>query len=56
MKTIKNRLHIDLRPGDARIERLVGLGATRIDVVQHDKSRVVLADPEDNELCVVSSH
>ncbi len=56
-KTIKNRLHIDLRPDDrdAEVERLVGLGASRIDVGQRDESWVVLADPEGNEFCVLSS-
>jgi hypothetical protein len=56
-KTIKNRLHIDLRPDDrdAEVERLVGLGASRIDVGQRNESWVVLADPEGNEFCVLSS-
>lgn len=56
-KTAKNRLHLDLRPDDrdAEVERLVDLGATRIDVGQHDVSWVVLADPEGNEFCVLSS-
>ena len=57
-KTIKNRLHIDLRPDDrdAEVERLVGLGASRVDVGQRNESWVVLADPEGNEFCVLSSH
>ena len=56
-KTIKNRLHFDFRPHDrdAEVERLVGLGATRIDIGQRDPSWVVLADPEGNEFCVLSS-
>ena len=35
-KTVKNRLHFDLRPDDqaAHVSRLVGLGATRADVGQ----------------------
>ena len=33
--------------------RLVGLGATRVDVGQSDVSWVVLADPEGNEFCVL---
>jgi predicted enzyme related to lactoylglutathione lyase len=55
-KTVKNRLHIDLRPDDrdAEVERIVALGATRADVGQAgDESWVVLADPEGNELCVL---
>ena len=50
-----NRLHIDLRPDDqsAEVERLIGLGATRVDVGQGDVPWVVLADPEGNEFCVL---
>ena len=56
-KTSKNRLHLDLRPDDrdAEVERLLGLGATRADVGQGDQTWVVLADPEGNEFCVLSS-
>jgi hypothetical protein len=60
-KTGKNRLHLDLAPhvGDDRhgeIERLIGLGARRIDVGQgEDVTWTVLADPEGNEFCVLSS-
>ena len=54
-KTVKNRLHLDLRPDDqaAEVERLVGLGATRVDLGQGEASWVVLADPEGNEFCVL---
>jgi len=54
-KTVKNRLHIDLRPDDqaAEVARLEGLGAHRIDVGQGDVSWVVLADPDGNEFCVL---
>jgi len=55
-KTVKNRLHIDLNPTedrDAEIERLVGLGARRIDIGQGDVGWTVLADPEGNEFCVL---
>jgi hypothetical protein len=56
-KQIKNRLHLDFRPDDrdAEVERLLSLGATRVDVGQGDSSWVVLADPEGNEFCVLSS-
>lgn len=56
-KTIKNRLHIDLRPDDqeAEVGRLLGLGARRADVGQGDASWVVLLDPEGNEFCVLRS-
>lgn len=55
-KTIKNRLHLDLRPKDqsAEVERLEGLGAQRVDVGQTpDATWVVLADPDGNEFCVL---
>ncbi|MEL6981055.1 MAG: VOC family protein [Actinomycetota bacterium] len=50
-----NRLHIDLRPDDqaVEVERLISLGATRVDVGQGDVPWVVLADPEGNEFCVL---
>jgi len=49
-KTGKNRLHFDLAPpahGDqqAEVNRLVSLGATRIDIGQGEVSWVVMADP-----------
>lgn len=52
-----NRLHIDLRPDDqsAEVERLLELGASRIDVGQGDVSWVVFADPEGNEFCVLGA-
>ncbi len=54
-KEAKNRLHIDLRPDDqaAEVERLLTLGASRVDVGQGDAPWVVLADPEGNEFCVL---
>jgi predicted enzyme related to lactoylglutathione lyase len=56
-KTQKNRLHLDFRPDDrdAEVERLLALGAARVDVGQGDQTWVVLADPEGNEFCVLSS-
>ena len=58
-KTVKNRVHVDVAPypaGDqtAEVERLVALGARRIDIGQGDVSWVVMADPEDNEFCVLT--
>jgi Glyoxalase-like domain len=53
----KNRLHLDLRAGNRRVEvdRLIALGAAQVDVGQPgDAAWVVLADPEGNELCVQS--
>ena len=57
-KTVKNRMHLDLTTGaedrDAEIERLVGLGASKVDIGQTgSESWTVLADPEGNEFCVV---
>jgi len=57
-KTVKNRLHLDITTGaddrDAEIERLLGLGAQRVDVGQTgQESWTVLADPEGNEFCVI---
>jgi len=58
-KTVKNRVHIDVSPIDRsqeeEVERLVGLGARRIDIGQGDVSWIVMADPEDNEFCVLRS-
>ncbi len=60
-KQVKNRLHLDLAPraGDdqqAEVARLEGLGARRIDVGQGPEVPwVVMADPEGNEFCVLSS-
>ena len=55
-KTIKNRIHVDLRPDDqqAEVERVLGLGARRVDIGQGEQSWVVLADPEGNEFCILS--
>lgn len=53
----KNRVHLDFRPEDqdAEVQRLLRLGATRAHVGQGDVTWVVLADPEGNEFCVLSS-
>ncbi|MET9590377.1 VOC family protein [Streptomyces sp. NPDC006516] len=55
-KTVKTRLHIDLAPDDqdAEVERILGLGARRVDIGQGETTWVVLADPEGNEFCVLS--
>ena len=56
-KVVKNRLHLDLRPGDqnAEVDRVEQLGARRIDIGQGDVTWVVLADPEGNEFCILRS-
>jgi catechol 2,3-dioxygenase-like lactoylglutathione lyase family enzyme len=58
-KTGKDRLHFDLAPpvgGDqqAEVDRLVSLGASRIDIGQGDVSWVVMADPGGREFCVLT--
>lgn len=58
-KHAKGRLHLDLAPqvGDdhaAEVDRLLALGARRIDIGQGDVPWVVLADPDGNELCVLT--
>ncbi len=56
-KSVKNRLHLDLRPDDqaAHVDRLLAMGATRANVGQTGEERwVVLADPEGNEFCVLA--
>jgi hypothetical protein len=62
-KTVKNRLHFDLRPSagtrDEEVDRLLGLGATQLadrrDHYGPGVGWVVLADPEGNEFCVLRS-
>ena len=53
----RNRLHLDLAPpegGDQRaeVDRLVSLGARRIDGGHGDAGSVALADPDGNEFCL----
>jgi len=58
-KSIKNRIHFDLRPRegtrDEELARLLGLGATVVgDLRRPDGTGwVVLADPEGNEFCIL---
>ena len=57
-RTGKNRLHLHLAPpvgGDqqAEVDRLVSLGATRVDD-QCAAGALVMADPGGNELCVLT--
>jgi catechol 2,3-dioxygenase-like lactoylglutathione lyase family enzyme len=56
------RIHLDLYAGDAadqaaEVERLVGLGATRVDWDRYpeDPDFVVLADPDGNRFCVIDT-
>jgi hypothetical protein len=56
-KTVKNRVHLDVRVGaeaqESEVARLIGLGATELwRASQGPYSWVTLADPEGNEFCV----
>ncbi|MGY6024915.1 VOC family protein [Streptomyces spinosirectus] len=56
-KSVKNRLHLDLHPGEGRrdgeVERLERLGASVLRQVKEPAGEwVVMADPEGNEFCV----
>ena len=56
-KTVKNRLHLDVRVGSERraaeVDRLLALGATELwRGSQGPFQWVTLADPEGNEFCV----
>jgi predicted enzyme related to lactoylglutathione lyase len=55
----KNRLHLDLAPPadsdqEAEVERLISLGAKRIDIGQGDVPWEVMADPDGNEFCMLT--
>jgi hypothetical protein len=55
-KAGKNRLHLELCPEDqdAEVERLLDMGARHVSLGQKRGAvRVVLADPEGNEFCVL---
>jgi len=57
-KTVKNRMHICLRPSDRsrdeEVDRILGLGASLVnDLRKPDRGWAVLADPEGNEFCVL---
>ena len=56
-KTVKNRVHLDVRVGnderENEVARLIGMGATELwRASQGPSSWVTLADPEGNEFCV----
>jgi len=57
-KVGKNRLHLEVGPLEqaehqSEVERLVALGASRVDIGQGDVDWVVMADPDSNEFCVL---
>ena len=62
-KSVKNRLHLDLRPADrtqeGEVQRLLGIGATQVADLRGKYGPgtgwVVLADPEGNEFCILKS-
>lgn len=62
-KTVKNRLHLDLRPRsgtqDEELARLLSIGATQVADLRGTYGPgtgwVVLADPEGNEFCMLRS-
>ena len=53
-KSVKNRLHLDVRANDRHAEtrRLIALGATLI-AERLGQNLTVLQDPEGNEFCVI---
>jgi predicted enzyme related to lactoylglutathione lyase len=58
-KIAKNRLYLDIAPPprgdqDAEVDRLVALGATRIDAGQRGVSWIVMTDPDGNEFRVLT--
>lgn len=62
-KTVKNRIHLDLRPADRtrdeEVARLLGAGATEVEdhrgIHGPGSGWVTLADPEGNEFCILRS-
>jgi hypothetical protein len=59
-KTVKNRMHLCLRPvdrtRDEEVDRLLGLGAVVVnDLRDGEQGWAVLADPEGNEFCVLTT-
>ena len=62
-KTVKNRLHLDIRPRDGEtrdqeVERVLALGARQADDRRNPDGTgwVVLQDPQGNEFCILRSH
>jgi Glyoxalase-like domain len=57
-KVGRNRLYLEIAPPDhgdhqAVVNRLVSLGATRVDTSQGPVGAVLMSDPDGNELCVL---
>ena len=58
-KNAKNRLHLDMAPTvndsqKSEEDRLTSLGATRVDIGQGDVPWIVMADPDENEFCLLT--
>ena len=58
-KAGKNRLHFDLMPAadsdqQTEADRLLALGATRIEHGRHEPDSLSLADPDGNEFCLLA--
>jgi len=55
-KTVKNRMHFDLitTDFDAEVDRLTGLGATKLNEINAGSHWATLADPEGNEFDVIA--
>ncbi len=58
-KTGRSRLHLDLAPLDdgdhqSEVDRLISLGAARVDGGQGEAGRVAMADPDGHEFCVLT--
>jgi hypothetical protein len=54
-KSVKNRLHLDLRSTDLAeaTEQAIALGATRADDIYDGGRWQVMRDPEGNEFCIL---
>ena len=55
LKTVKNRVHLDIGTDDVATEvnRLEGIGAKIVEEKEHGTIRwTIMADPEGNEFCV----
>jgi hypothetical protein len=55
-----NRLHFDIAPSggttqDDAVERLLAFGATVLEIDPDGSGRLVLADPDGNDLCLLSA-
>ena len=59
-KPLKNPMHFDLvvpagGDVDAEVERLIGLGATRLESGQEGADAIPMADPDGNQFCILTT-